>query len=238
MKTCIEVKNLTVNYSRKVALENVSVSIESGKITGIIGPNGSGKSTFIKSILELVPKSSGAISFFGNSLNAVRSKIAYVPQREQIDWDFPITVQEVVEMGRIQPKKWWKQLTKNDKAIIDNALNQVKMLEYIQQPIGQLSGGQQQRVFLARALAQQAEIYILDEPFVGIDIASQENILTALKQLVAEGKTVLVVHHDLSMVAEHFDDVIILNNKLVAFGSVSSILNKEIIQETYGIKLN
>ncbi|AEA44484.1 metal ABC transporter ATP-binding protein [Fluviicola taffensis] len=235
MKKAIEIKGLTISYKEMLALDNISVSIESGKITGIIGPNGSGKSTMLKGILGIVPISSGEVSFFGNTLEKYRSKIAYVPQRESIDWDFPITVEEVVAMGRIQPKKWWARTTSLDKQIVKETLKKVQLSEFGTRQIGQLSGGQQQRVFLARALAQEAELIVMDEPFVGIDMASQDAILAIVQKLRDAGKTIVIVHHDLSVVAQYFDDVVLLNKKLIAHGPIDSILKAENIEKAYGM---
>lgn len=235
MKKAIEIKGLTISYKEMLALDNISVSIESGKITGIIGPNGSGKSTMLKGILGIVPISSGEVSFFGNTLEKYRSKIAYVPQRESIDWDFPITVEEVVAMGRIQPKKWWARTTSLDKQIVKETLKKVQLSEFGTRQIGQLSGGQQQRVFLARALAQEAELIVMDEPFVGIDMASQDSILAIVQKLRDAGKTIVIVHHDLSVVAQYFDDVVLLNKKLIAHGPIDSILKAENIEKAYGM---
>jgi ABC-type Mn2+/Zn2+ transport system ATPase subunit len=237
MRKAIEVTDLSVYYRNTLALDQVSVSINAGKITGIIGPNGSGKSTFLKSILGIIPAKSGTVTFFGSSLEQYRSKIAYVPQRESIDWDFPITVEEVVAMGRIRPKKWWSRTTLADKELVKETLKKVQLSEFSTRQIGQLSGGQQQRVFLARALAQEAELIIMDEPFVGIDMASQESILAIVQKLRDSGKTVVIVHHDLSVVARYFDDVVLLNKQLVANGPIDEILQSENIEKAYGMTL-
>lgn len=237
MKKAIEISDLTVYYGDTLALDNLTLSIDAGKITGIIGPNGSGKSTLLKGILGIIPVKRGEATFFGNSLENYRSKIAYVPQRESIDWDFPITVEEVVAMGRIIPKKWWARTTLADKEIVKETLKKVQLSEFSNRQIGQLSGGQQQRVFLARALAQEAELIVMDEPFVGIDMASQESILSIVKKLRDSGKTVVIVHHDLSVVAQYFDDVVLLNKKLIANGPIDEILKSENIEKAYGMTL-
>lgn len=235
MRKAIEVTDLTVFYREMLALDRISVTINAGRITGIIGPNGSGKSTFLKGILGLTPVKQGKISFFDSSFEQFRSKIAYVPQRESIDWDFPITVAEVVEMGRITPKKWWVRTSSADKEIVKETLKKVQLSEFSTRQIGQLSGGQQQRVFLARALAQEAELIIMDEPFVGIDMASQEAILAIVRKLRDAGKTIVIVHHDLSIVAQYFDDVILLNKKLIASGVQEDVLKPENIEKAYGM---
>lgn len=237
MNKVIEINHLTVFYRDTLALDDVSLVINEGKITGIIGPNGSGKSTLLKGILGIIPVKKGEVKFFGNSLEKYRSKIAYVPQRESIDWDFPITVEEVVAMGRIRPKKWWSRATMADKEIVKETLKKVQLSDFSGRQIGQLSGGQQQRVFLARALAQEAELIVMDEPFVGIDMASQESILSIVQKLRDSGKTVIIVHHDLSVVARYFDDVVLLNKTLIANGPIDEILKSENIEKAYGMTL-
>lgn len=231
---CISVENLQVAYNRQIALDTLSVTIPQGKITGIIGPNGSGKTTMLKAILGLIPSVSGEIRFFGKHLNQVRDKVAYVPQRESVDWDFPASVTDVVAMGRLNPAKWWQRVGQEDKRIIEAALNQVGLTAFRHRQIGQLSGGQQQRVFLARALAQQASLIVMDEPFVGVDMASQESILHVLQQLRDEGKSIVIVHHDLSTVASYFDYVLLLNNGLVACGETAKVLQPSELKKAYG----
>lgn len=237
MKKTIEICDLTVFYRDTLALDQVSLSINQGKITGIIGPNGSGKSSLLKGILGIIPVKNGTVTFFGDSLEKYRSKIAYVPQRESIDWDFPITVEEVVAMGRIRPKKWWSRASVADKEIIKETLKKVQLSEFFNRQIGQLSGGQQQRVFLARALAQEADLIVMDEPFVGIDMVSQDSILSIVQKLRDSGKTVIIVHHDLSIVSQYFDDVVLLNKKLIANGPIDEILKSENIEKAYGMTL-
>ncbi|WP_343635972.1 metal ABC transporter ATP-binding protein [Fluviicola sp.] len=237
MRKAVEIKEFSVFYRDTLALDHVSLTINAGKITGIIGPNGSGKSTLLKGILGIIPVKRGEVTFFGSSLEKYRSKIAYVPQRESIDWDFPITVEEVVAMGRIRPKKWWSRTTMADKDIVKETLKKVQLSEFAHRQIGQLSGGQQQRVFLARALAQEAELIVMDEPFVGIDMASQESILAIVQKLRDSGKTVIIVHHDLSVVAQYFDEVVLLNKKLIASGPIDEILKSENIEKAYGMTL-
>lgn len=231
---CLEVKGLKMGYHGNVVLQPVNVALEKGKIIGIIGPNGSGKSTFIKGVLGVVPKMDGEILFFNQSLNAVRERIAYVPQRESVDWDFPVSVHELIEMGLYQPKKWWKKVAASDKKIIDSALEKVGLTAFAKRQIGQLSGGQQQRAFVARALVQNADLIIMDEPFVGIDMSSQESILHLLQELRNEGKSILIVHHDLATVANYFDKVMLFNNELVAYGNVSEVIKPNILAPVYG----
>lgn len=234
---CITVENLQVNYHQQVALESVSVELPAGKITGIIGPNGSGKTTFLKAVLGIVTPVTGSVRFFGETLDKVRQQVAYVPQRESVDWDFPISVYDVVSMGRLNPKKWWQRVGSEDLRIIQDALAQVNLTELQHRQIGQLSGGQQQRVFLARALAQQASLIVMDEPFVGVDVASQDAILKVLQTLRDAGKSIVIVHHDLSTVATYFDYVVLLNNKLVAAGDTKELLKPETLAKAYGHSL-
>jgi ABC-type Mn2+/Zn2+ transport system ATPase subunit len=231
---CISVNDLRVAYQQQIALDTLSVEIPTGKITGIIGPNGSGKTTFLKAILGLVNTLQGDVLFFGQHLNEVRENVAYVPQRESVDWDFPASVFDVVSMGRLNPKRWWQRISSEDRAMIQSALEEVNMTEFRHRQIGQLSGGQQQRVFLARALAQKASLILMDEPFVGVDMASQEAILQVLQDLRDQGKSIVIVHHDLSTVATYFDHVLLLNNGLVAAGSTKDILKPDVLTKAYG----
>ncbi len=234
----ITIQNLTVAYGNFVALSHVSFELKPGKLIGIVGPNGSGKSTLLKAILGLTPSYSEKVLFFGKPLDEAKNRLAYVPQRETVDWNFPISVEEVVAMGRLNPSKLIQRLSEEDKTIIDESLQQVNMTEFRKKQIGALSGGQQQRVFLARALAQRADLILMDEPFVGIDMASQESILDLLLQLKTNGKTIVMVHHDLSTVAQYFDDVLLMNNKLVLHGSTSEVLHSQEIHDVYGKLFN
>lgn len=236
--TAIEAHNVTVSYNRRPVLWNVDFEVPSGKIIGIIGPNGSGKTTLLKAIMDLVKKDSGYVRIFNEELNDVREKISYVPQRESVDWDFPASVMDIALMGRYRKSNILRGSTKKDKELAAEALEQVGMLEYKDRQISQLSGGQQQRVFIARSLAQGADLYILDEPFVGIDAATEEAIMNLLKQMKAKGKTVVVVHHDLQTAKNYFDWMILLNTRLVACGPKEEIFNETLLQEAYGGKLN
>ncbi|KAF3362248.1 Manganese transport system ATP-binding protein MntB [Chlamydiales bacterium STE3] len=230
----LEVGQLTVNYDKTPVLWDVSLKIPAGNLVGIIGPNGAGKSTFIKTALGLTPFLSGRIEFFGKALQQCRSEIAYVPQRESVDWDFPITVKELVLMGRYGRLGLFHRPRKADYIAVDYYLELVGMSQYSDRQISQLSGGQQQRVFLARALIQEAKIYFLDEPFNGVDLATEKILVSVMKNLVSQGKTVFVVHHDLNTIDTIFDWLIILNLRLVAYGPLSQVFNAHNLTTAYG----
>ena len=230
----LQVHQLSVNYDKTPVLWDITLSVPSGNLVGIIGPNGAGKSTFIKAAMGLIPTISGKVDFFGKSLKEVRSHIAYVPQRETVDWDFPITVRDLVLMGRYGTLGLFRWPRQADWAAADHYLDIVGMLQYKDRQISQLSGGQQQRVFIARALLQEADIYFMDEPFSGIDLATETIIMNILRELKAKGKTVFVVHHDLSTIESYFDWIIMLNMRLVACGSVPETFNPQNLNATYG----
>jgi len=234
----IEVHDLTVSYDKKPVLWNVDFTIPAGALVGIIGPNGAGKSTLIKAVMGLLPLTSGYTELFGQKLNDVRKRVSYVPQRESVDWDFPASVMDIALMGRYGQRGLFNRITAEDRSIARQALEQVHMLEFANRQIGQLSGGQQQRVFLARALAQQADLYFMDEPFAGVDAATEGAIIELLKELKSQGKTILVVHHDLQSAEEYFDWIVLLNTRLVASGPVKEVLTPTLLQETYGGKLS
>ncbi|KXH87126.1 metal ABC transporter ATP-binding protein [Sporosarcina sp. HYO08] len=238
MKDAIAVSNLNVSYYGKEVLHNINFSIEQGKLTGIIGPNGAGKSTLLKSLLNLIGKDKGDIMLLGSNLKGVRKRIAYVPQRSTIDWDFPITVKDTVLIGTYPAIGLMKRPSRKEKAWAMQCLEKVNMAEYQDRQIGELSGGQQQRVFLARALAQKADLFLLDEPFVGIDVTSEEMIVKILKELRDEGKTIIVVHHDLKKAEEYFDELLLLNRELIAAGSVKEVYTPGIIAKAYGSQLS
>jgi manganese/zinc/iron transport system ATP- binding protein len=233
----IEIHDLSVAYERKPVLWDVDLSLPEGKLIGIIGPNGAGKSTMLKAIMGLLPLNSGYIQINGKPLEEMRHKISYVPQRESVDWDFPTSVYEVVMMGRYGQLGLFNRPKKADKEIVMDSLRKVGMEEFKERQISQLSGGQQQRVFLARALAQQADIYFMDEPFAGVDAATEKAIIKLLGEMSEQRKTVIVVHHDLQSVAKYFDWIILLNMRLVASGPISEAFTPELLQETYGGKL-
>ncbi|MEL6863567.1 MAG: metal ABC transporter ATP-binding protein [Bacteroidota bacterium] len=230
----IEIKGLSVSYERKRVLTNIYLDIEPGKVYGVIGPNGAGKSTLFKAILGLIELNAGSILINGTSIIAQRKKVVYVPQKNDVDWNFPATVYDIVQMGRYPHKSIFQRLNAEDRRIVEAALEEVGISHLAKRQIGELSGGQQQRVFLARALCQQADIFLLDEPFVGVDITTEEQIIRILKKLARQGKTTLVVHHDLSTVQEYFDKVILLNQRLIAYGDTESTFNDENISLAYG----
>lgn len=234
----IEVKGLSVSYEKKRVLTNIFLKVESGNVYGVVGPNGAGKSTLFKSILGLIDINSGDINVLGNDISEVRKKVAYVPQKDDVDWSFPATVMDVVMQGRYPHKKLLQRLDANDKSIAMQALEDIGIVDLADRQIGQLSGGQQQRVFIARALCQQAEIFFLDEPFVGVDNLTEEKIIQLLKKLASEGKTLLVVHHDLSTVEQYFDKVILLNQRLIAYGDIETTFTKENMSKCYGPQLS
>lgn len=236
--TSIETHNLTVSYNRRPVLWNIDFELPTGKIIGIIGPNGSGKTTLLKAIMGLLKPSSGYVKIFDCPLNEVRNKISYVPQRESVDWDFPASVMDIVLMGRYSKSNLMKRSSKADRDIAAEALEKVNMLEFCDRQISQLSGGQQQRVFIARSLAQGADLYVMDEPFVGVDAATEEAILKLLSDMKKEGKTVVVVHHDLQTAKAYFDWIVLLNTRLIAAGPKEEIFNEKLLQEAYGGKLN
>lgn len=231
--TALSVKNLKVSYYGDEAVRDVSFSLESGNLVGIIGPNGAGKSTLLKALLNLIPKDQGDILICDRAVKDIRKQIAYVPQRNDIDWDFPITVMDTVIMGTYPSLGILKRPGKKEKAWALNCLQRVGMESYVDRQIGELSGGQQQRVFLARALAQRAEVYFLDEPFVGVDLSSEEIIIRILKELRDSGKTVVVVHHDLSKANAYFNQLILLNKELIGFGPVEEVFRTELLAKAY-----
>ncbi|PJN90570.1 metal ABC transporter ATP-binding protein [Bacillus sp. mrc49] len=236
-QAALKVENLTIAYHKKPVVEDVSFEVPEGNLIGIIGPNGAGKSTLIKGILELVPKLSGDITIKGSTYKSMRKSIGYVPQRESVDWDFPTNALDVVMMGRYGHLGWLKRPGKAERQKAMECLDKVGMAEYANRQISQLSGGQQQRIFLARALAQEADIYFMDEPFVGVDAATEKAIILLLMELKEKGKTVLVVHHDLSTVKEYFDWTMLLNKRLMKIGPTGEVFIPEYLQETYGGRL-
>lgn len=233
----LTVRGLTVSYGGKPVVFSVDMSVPKGAMMAIIGPNGAGKSTTLKAILGVIRPLSGQVALFGKPLNEVRRKVAYVPQRASVDWDFPTRVIDVVLMGMYRQVGLLGRTTARHRAAAEDCLRRVGMEAFADRQIGQLSGGQQQRVFLARALAQDADLYLLDEPFAGVDAATERAIITVLKDLQARGKTVIAVHHDLSTVSEYFDRVFIINTHRVAEGPLAQAFTEENLQTAYGGRL-
>lgn len=229
----ISIQDLHVSYFGNEAVTGISLSVNTGNLVGIIGPNGAGKSTFLKAMLNLIPKDKGAVKVLGKPITEVRKSIAYVPQRNDIDWDFPITVLDAVLIGTYPHLKLFRRPKKKDKEWAMECLQRVGMQEFSKRQIGELSGGQQQRVFLARALAQKADLFFLDEPFVGVDVSSEETIVNILKELCRQGKTVIVVHHDLSKANDYFNQLILLNKELISFGTVEEVFKPDVIAKAY-----
>lgn len=230
----LSVHHLTVNYGTTCVLWDVNVEVASGHCIGILGPNGAGKSTFIRAAMGLIPRTSGSILFWGESLEKNRSRIAYVPQRGSVDWDFPITVEQLVLMGRYGKLGLFQKVRSSDLLAMKQILEKVGLAPLAKRQIGQLSGGQQQRAFLARALLQDADLYFLDEPFTGVDQTTESVILNILHELRAQGKTIFVVHHDLSTVSRYFDWLILLNLRLVGEGPTRLLFREEMLEMTYG----
>jgi len=233
----LEAHDLTVAYGRKPVLWDVDFSVPHGKLIAIVGPNGAGKSTLLKATMGLLPIASGKIFIEGQGADQNRRLIGYVPQRESVDWDFPTNALDVVMMGTYGKLGWLKRPGPAQRELALDCLKQLRMESFATRQISQLSGGQQQRVFLARALAQQAQIYFMDEPFAGVDAATETAIVSLLRELRDEGKTVLVVHHDLETVREYFDWVVLLNMRVLGCGPVETTFTHENLQKTYGGRL-
>ncbi len=222
----IEIKNLTVAYGENIALEDLNLDIEIGSLMALVGPNGAGKSTLIKTILKFLKQITGTIKINAKTL-------AYVPQRNSVDWDFPTTLFDVVEMGCYGRVGFFKRVSKEEKQKVLKAIEQVGMLDFKDRQISELSGGQQQRAFIARALVQEADIYLMDEPFQGVDSTTEKSIVEILKQLKTEGKTIIVVHHDLQTVPTYFESVALINKAVIVSGKVSEVFTQENIDVTY-----
>ena len=237
-KSAVAVRDLTVAYRETPVLWDVDATIPQGTLTAIIGPNGAGKSTFIKSVLGLVPVAAGSVEIFGNASPRQRKLVGYVPQRGSVDWSFPTNALDVVTMGTYGQLGWIKRPGRRERERAMHALEQVGMADFAGRQISQFSGGQQQRVFLARALVQDQQLYFMDEPFAGVDAATEKAIVGILQQLREQGKTVVVVHHDLESAPEYFDWLILLNVRLVASGPFAQTFTPENLAEAYGGKLN
>lgn len=237
VNTSIEVHNLTVAYDKRPVLWNIDFELPCGEIIGLMGPNGAGKSTLVKAIMGLLPLSSGYVKVFHQDLKKLRKKISYIPQRQSVDWNFPARVIDVVLMGRYVHTGLFKRLSSKDYQIAKAALDKVGMLPFTDRQISELSGGQQQRVFLARSLAQEADLYIMDEPFAGVDASTEKAVINLLQDLKAQGKTMLVVHHDLQTARDYFDHLILVNSRLVASGPIEQVFTEENLNTTYSGKL-
>ena len=231
------VEDVTVAYHHRPVLWNIDYQAPSSKLIAIIGPNGSGKTTLIKAILDLVPRAAGEVLIFGEPYRQQRHRVGYVPQRTSVDWDFPVSALDVVAMGMYRRIGWLRRVTRKHRDEAKQALDRVGMADFASRQISQLSGGQQQRVFLARALAQNADLYFMDEPFAGVDAATERAIVEILRQLRESGKTVIVVHHDLQTVHEYFDEVVLLNMRLIATGPTADVFTPDNLRKTYGGKL-
>lgn len=229
----IEVEDMTVAYDVKPVLWDVDLKVPKSVLMAIVGPNGAGKSTLIKAMLDLIKPVSGKVLFSGESYKSQMRHIGYVPQSESVDWDFPTNVLDVVLMGTYGDLGWFKRPGKEEKIKSLEALDKVGMKEFADRQISELSGGQQQRVFLARALVQDADIYLMDEPFKGVDAKTEKAIVTLLKELKDRGKTLVVVHHDLQTVEEYFDHVVLLNTQIIASGPVEEVFTDENLKKTY-----
>lgn len=236
-KIAVEVHDLTVAYHTRRVLWDIDFKIPEGKLVAIVGPNGAGKSTLLKSILSLLPLASGWVKIYGQPYDKVRLRVGYVPQRESVDWDFPTTALDVVTMGRYGKLGWFRRPKKEDLKQANSFLKKVGMDGFANRQISELSGGQQQRVFLARALAQEADVYFMDEPFAGVDAVTEKTIVGILYDMRSQDKTALVVHHDLQTVREYFDWVILINMHLVSCGPVTDVFNEENLRKTYGGRL-
>jgi ABC-type Mn2+/Zn2+ transport system ATPase subunit len=229
----LQIKDLTVSYNRLPALHHINLEIPCGHCVALLGPNGAGKTTFFKTIVGLLRPESGSVMFHGHQTGKKMGAVAYLPQRENVDWDFPITVRGLVEMGCYLRLSWWRPFSDEDHASVDAALKAMKLEDLADRQISALSGGQQQRAFLARALAQQAHIFLFDEPFTGLDKQSQETLGKTIKEIAQQGNLVIASHHDLKNVPDFFDQVIFLNGELIAYGSTSEVFTEENITRTY-----
>ncbi|HVL82819.1 MAG TPA: metal ABC transporter ATP-binding protein [Pseudonocardia sp.] len=230
----VDVRGVTVSYRSTPVLWDVDAELPAGRLSAIVGPNGAGKSTLLRAMLGLVPMESGRVRIAGLPLEQARDLLAYVPQREAVDWNFPVTVREVVAMGRYRAAGWFRRLGRTDRTLAAEALERVGMTAFARRQIGELSGGQRQRVFVARALAQQAEVLLMDEPFAGIDARTQAGLLGLFGELCAEGRSVVVVHHDIAAVRASFDHALLLNVRALGCGDAREVLTEEAILRAYG----
>jgi manganese/zinc/iron transport system ATP- binding protein len=233
----LSVRDLTVAWYRKPVIWDVGLDVTPGQLVGVVGPNGAGKSTFLKAIMDLVPRASGRIEIFGQSYKRSRHRVGYVPQRESVDWDFPVSVLDVVTMGLYGKIGWCMPVRRKHREAALQALERVGIGEFANRQISQLSGGQQQRTFLARALVQDADLYLMDEPFAAVDAATEKAIVQILREMKQAGKTAIVIHHDLHTVPEYFDSVVLLNMRVVASGPTDTVFTRDNLEKTYGGRL-
>jgi ABC-type Mn2+/Zn2+ transport system ATPase subunit len=232
----LTVSDLTVSYNRVPALHHISFEVRCGQCVALLGPNGAGKSTLLKALAGLLPIETGTIRFHGKTVRGATREFAYLPQRENIDWDFPATVRGLIEMGRYLRTSWWRRFSGEDNAAVAHAIKTMQLEELERRQISALSGGQQQRTFLARSLAQEAHVFLLDEPFTGLDKTNQDNLKTLLRELRDQGKLILASHHDLAGVPEIFDHAVLLNGELVAAGPVADVFTEANIRRTYSMR--
>lgn len=233
----LSIYDLTVAYHRKPVIWDVAFDVPPGKLIGVVGPNGAGKSTLLKACMGLIPTASGRIQIFGKTYRENQHRVGYVPQRESVDWDFPVSAIDVVTMGLYRDIGWCRGVRRKHTEAAREAMHRVGIAELADRQISQLSGGQQQRTFLARALVQNADLYLMDEPFAAVDAATEKAIVAILREMKSTGKTALVIHHDLQTVPEYFDYVVLLNMRVVAFGPIESVFTNENLQKTYGGRL-
>lgn len=233
----LSIHAMTVAYHRRPVLWDIDLDVPRGALLGVVGPNGAGKSTLVKAVLDLVPMLSGRVLVYGKPYKQQRARVGYVPQRESVDWDFPVTVLDVVCMGLYGRIGWFRPVRRRDRELAMEALERVELADYAHRQIARLSGGQQQRTFLARALVQDAELYLMDEPFAAVDAATERAIVEVLRSLRDRGRTAVVIHHDLQTVPEYFDHLLLLNTRVVAYGRTKEIFTPENLQATYGGKL-
>jgi manganese/zinc/iron transport system ATP- binding protein len=233
----LSVRDLTVAYHRKPVIWDVGFDLPLGSLVAIVGPNGAGKSTLLKAVMDLIPRVSGQVQIFGKPYDRNQHRVGYVPQRESVDWDFPVNALDVVTMGLYRQIGWCRPVRTRHRQAALAALDQVGIADLAYRQISQLSGGQQQRTFLARALVQQADLYLMDEPFAAVDAATEQAIVGLLRQMKSQGRTTVVIHHDLQSVPEYFDYVVLLNMRVVAHGPVNATFTRENLQKTYGGRL-
>lgn len=233
----LSVDDLTVAYHRKPVIWDVAFDVPPGSLVGVVGPNGAGKSTMLRAVMDLVPRASGRVSVFGDSYRHARGRVGYVPQRESVDWDFPVDALDVVTMGLYRQIGWCLPVRAKHRRAAMDALDRVGIADLARRQISQLSGGQQQRTFLARALVQNADLYLMDEPFAAVDASTERAIIELLREMRDEGKSAVVIHHDLQTVPEYFDRVVLLNLRVVAAGTVEDVFTRDNLQKTYGGRL-